>query len=57
VKERKKTVRDWEKAIERNERGGLEKQRREKRKPPLNTTVRWRDYRGKRKEWNGRRDN
>ena len=52
-----KTVRDWEKAIEKNERKRLEKQRREKINPPLNMKVRWRGYRGERKEWNGRSDN
>jgi len=53
----KKTVRDWETAIVKNERKRLEKQRRKERDPPLNRTVRWRGYSGKRKEWNGRSDN
>jgi len=57
VKEQKITERDGEKAIEKNERRTLEKQRRDKRNPPLNMMVRWRGYSGKRKEWNGTSDN
>ena len=56
MKDYEKTVRDWEKAIEKNEPKKREKQRRKKSNPPLNMTVRWRGCSGKRKEWNGRND-